>query len=68
MKTLPFAGFKIKLLTSPLIPKTTIYAFTSPHHAKTLVTILESIDKLIRADRLRLSLIRKPKERIIKPS
>jgi len=67
LKTVSFAGFKIKVLTSRLIPATRIYAFTSPRHAKDFIAILESLDKLISANRVKL-IVRKPKGRIIRPS
>jgi hypothetical protein len=65
MKTLSFAGFKIKVLTCRLIPATRIYAFTSYRHAKEFVEILKTLDLLLKANKI---IVRKPKGRIIRPS
>jgi hypothetical protein len=65
LKTLSFAGFKIKLLTCPLLPPTTIYTFSSHRHAKEFVEILKTLDLLIKANKI---IVRKPKGRIIRPS
>lgn len=67
MKTISFAGFKFKVLTCRLLPPTKIYAFTSPHHAKTFVEILKTLDLIIKAKKIGV-ITRKPKERIIRPS
>jgi len=66
MKTLSFAGFKIKVITSPLIPKDQIYAFSSPHHAKHFVEILKTLDLLIKSRKITLVKM-PPKQKIISP-
>jgi len=65
LKTLSFAGFKIKVITSRLIPATRIYAFTSHRHAKEFIEILKTLDLLLKANKI---IVRKPKGRIIRPS
>jgi hypothetical protein len=62
MKTLPFAGFKFKVLTSPLLPKSKIYAFMNPLHAKDFIAILQSLNKLIMTNKIRF-IVRKPEKK-----
>jgi hypothetical protein len=66
IKSISFAGFKFKVLTSPLLPKSKIYAFMNPLHAKDFITILQSLNKLIMTNKIRF-IVKRPDKKIITP-
>jgi len=70
MKTIAFCGFKIKTLTSALIPEGTIITFQNKKYSKTFISIIEALNKLIVSNKIQVFKIvpgKKEKKRIIVP-
>jgi hypothetical protein len=66
-KNIHFAGFKIRIFTSPLLPKSKAYFFSNKKDAKIFLEILQVLDRIIKSDKF-IMVKAKPDRRIIRPN